>query len=38
MFIDHEYIERILKNAKGAKGEDIRAVLEKAKEKRWIKA
>lgn len=31
MFIDHEYIERILEEAKGAKGEDIKAVLEKAK-------
>lgn len=31
MFIDHEYIERILEDAKGAKGEDIKAVLEKAK-------
>ncbi|MBS5950245.1 MAG: [FeFe] hydrogenase H-cluster radical SAM maturase HydG [Clostridium sp.] len=31
MFIDHEYIERMLEDAKGAKGEDIKAVLEKAK-------
>ena len=31
MFIDHEYIERILEEAKGAKGEDIKVVLEKAK-------
>ena len=31
MFIDHEYIERVLEEAKGAKGEDIKAVLEKAK-------
>lgn len=31
MFIDNEYIERILEEAKGAKGEDIKAVLEKAK-------
>lgn len=30
MFIDHEYIERILEEAKGAKGEDIKVVLEKA--------
>lgn len=31
MFIDHDYIERILEEAKGAKGEDIKVVLEKAK-------
>lgn len=33
MFIDHEYIERILENAKGATREDIKAVLEKAKKR-----
>ena len=33
MFIDHEYIERILDNAKGASKEDIKEVLEKAKKR-----
>ncbi|MBE6052667.1 MAG: [FeFe] hydrogenase H-cluster radical SAM maturase HydG [Clostridium sartagoforme] len=33
MFIDHEYIERILEEAKGASREDIKAVLEKAKKR-----
>lgn len=33
MFIDHEYIERILEEAKGATREDIKAVLEKAKKR-----
>ena len=31
MFIDHEYIERILEEAKNATREDILNVLEKAK-------
>ena len=33
MFINHEYIEKILEEAKGAKREDIRNVLEKAKKR-----
>ncbi|MFU7516221.1 [FeFe] hydrogenase H-cluster radical SAM maturase HydG [Clostridium sp. HCS.1] len=33
MFIDHNYIERILEEAKGATREDIKAVLEKAKKR-----
>lgn len=33
MFIDHEYIERILEEAKGATREDIKRVLEKAKKR-----
>lgn len=33
MFIDHEYIERILEEAKGATREDIKAILEKAKKR-----
>lgn len=33
MFIDHEYIERILEEAKGATSQDIKAVLEKAKKR-----
>lgn len=33
MFIDHEYIERILEEAKGATRGDIKAVLEKAKKR-----
>ena len=33
MFIDHEYIERILEEAKGATSKDIKAVLEKAKKR-----
>lgn len=33
MFIDHEYIKRILEEAKGATREDIKAVLEKAKKR-----
>ena len=30
MFIDHEYIEKILEEAKGATREDIKLVLEKS--------
>ena len=33
MFIDHEYIEKILEEAKGATREDIKLVLEKAKKR-----
>lgn len=33
MFIDHEYIEKILEEAKGASREDIKSVLEKAKKR-----
>ena len=33
MFINHEYIERILEEAKKATREDIKAVLEKAKKR-----
>ncbi|MDV4149476.1 [FeFe] hydrogenase H-cluster radical SAM maturase HydG [Clostridium sp. AL.422] len=33
MFINHEYIERVLEEAKGASREDIKAVLEKAKKR-----
>ena len=33
MFINHEYIEKILEDAKGAKREDIRNVLNKAKKR-----
>ena len=33
MFINHNYIERILEEAKGATREDIKAVLEKAKKR-----
>lgn len=33
MFIDHEYIERILEEAKGATREDIKEVLDKAKKR-----
>ncbi|WP_291650904.1 [FeFe] hydrogenase H-cluster radical SAM maturase HydG [Clostridium sp.] len=33
MFIDHEYIERILEETKGATSQDIKAVLEKAKKR-----
>ena len=33
MFIDHEYIERILEEAKGATREDIKTVLDKAKKR-----
>ena len=33
MFINHDYIERILEEAKGATREDIKSVLEKAKKR-----
>ena len=33
MFIDHEYIERILDEAKSATKEDIQNILEKAKKR-----
>ncbi len=33
MFINHEYIEKVLEEAKGASREDIKAVLEKAKKR-----
>jgi 2-iminoacetate synthase len=36
MFIDHEYIERILEEAKGATREDIKVVLEKAKKREGL--
>lgn len=36
MFIDHEYIERILNEAKYASKEDIQKVLEKAKESKGL--
>ncbi|MGG7212421.1 [FeFe] hydrogenase H-cluster radical SAM maturase HydG [Clostridium nigeriense] len=36
MFIDHEYIERILEEAKGATSEDIKVVLEKAKKREGL--
>ena len=35
MFINHEYIEKILEDAKGAKREDIRNVLNKAKKEKF---
>lgn len=36
MFIDHEYIERILEEAKKARREDILAVLERAKKREGL--
>lgn len=36
MFIDHEYIERILEEAKSATKEEIREVLEKAKKREGL--
>ena len=36
MFIDHEYIEKILEEAKGATREDIKLVLEKAKKREGL--
>jgi 2-iminoacetate synthase len=36
MFIDHEYIERILEEAKGARREEIQAVLERAKKREGL--
>lgn len=36
MFIDHEYIERILEEAKGATREEIKVVLEKAKKREGL--
>lgn len=36
MFIDHEYIERILEEAKSATKEDIQNVLERAKERKGL--
>lgn len=36
MFIDHEYIEKLLEEAKGASKEDIQEVLNKAKTKKGL--
>lgn len=36
MFIDHEYIEKVLEEAKGAKREDILSVLERAKKREGL--